>query len=143
MRAKRAPTGTSGTHHDFAGAGRQTEPGASGLIGLQGGGDIQLGDEDLARPGTAAPIIGLDENSTAYDGVLGGFLLVAVAEDQDGGWKLCRALGFFVRPFAGSRTGGSPCGWAARLRKPGGLAIKLLWAETGEPDPMVAAQFHH
>jgi hypothetical protein len=89
MRAKRAPTGTSGTHYDLAGAGRQTEPGAAGLIGLQGGGDIQLGDGDLARPGTAAPIIGLDENSAAYDGVLGGFLLVAVSEDQDGGWKLC------------------------------------------------------
>src|ERR1700720_1517246 len=144
IRYRPDPTGrTSGTHHDFAGAGRQAEPGAAGLIGLQGGGDIQLGDGDLARPGTAAPIIGLDENSAAYDGVLGDFLLVAVGEGQDGGWKLCWALDFFGRSFARTRTGGSPCGWTARLRKLGGLAVKVWRARPRGPDPMGAAQFHH
>jgi hypothetical protein len=99
-------TRTSGAHHHFAGAGGQTELRAPGLVGFQGGGDVQLGDRDLARPGTAAPIVGLDEDSAADDGVLGGFLVVAVAKDQDGGGKLCWRLGFFRRRLTRSRTGG-------------------------------------
>ena len=71
-----------GPHHDFAGAGRQAEPGAALMVELERFCDIQFRDWNCASPRAGAPIVGGRGQDGAGDDVFANLLCVAIAKNQ-------------------------------------------------------------
>src|SRR4029077_13303928 len=100
----------SGTDHYFVRPGWQPELRASFLIDSQGRGDVQSGDLNLSRPGTAAPIVRARVYGCPRDYIFPYLFLVAGAKYEHGGWKVIRGFSCLSPAWYGGRYSRSRMG---------------------------------
>ena len=74
--------------YDHIRSAREAELHATFLVRLKRRRQVELRQRNLLCPGTARPVVAANVDHSRDDGVVAGFFLVAVAENERSGWRL-------------------------------------------------------